>query len=200
VIEEACRQWTEWQPVAGDRSSLGLAVNISAFELGRPQFPKTLDRLLTATGMDPSDLSLEITESVLLEASTSALDVLRHLRQIGVRMVIDDFGTGYSSLGYLKRLKVSGVKVDRSFVHGLGRDSEDSAIVAAIVSLAHALGVVVVAEGVETASQVEGLRVLHCELAQGHYFSPPLPAEAMAEFLRIAQGPMMLPATWASSR
>jgi diguanylate cyclase (GGDEF)-like protein len=200
VLEEACRQWTEWQPVAKDGASLGLAVNISAAELGRPQFPKTLDRLLTSTGMDASDLSLEITESVLLEASTSALDVLRHIRHMGVRMVIDDFGTGYSSLGYLKRLKVSGVKVDRSFVYGLGRDSEDSAIVAAIVSLAHALGVVVVAEGVETAAQVEGLRVLHCELAQGHYFSPPLPAEAMAEFLRIAQGPMMLPATRASYR
>jgi diguanylate cyclase (GGDEF)-like protein len=183
VMEEACRQWTVWRPVAGDGTSLGLAVNISASELARPQFPGTLDRLLAATGMDPSDLSLEITESVLLEASTSALDALRHVRHIGARMVIDDFGTGYSSLGYLKRMKVSGVKIDRSFIQGLGRDPEDSAIVAAIVSLAHGLGVVVVAEGVETSFQMDRLRLLNCEFSQGYYFSLPLSAEAMEEFL-----------------
>jgi diguanylate cyclase len=105
------------------------------------------------------------------------------LRALGVRLSIDDFGTGYSSLGYLRRFPVDTVKVDRSFVDGLGTESEDSAIVAAVVSLGHALGLTVVAEGVETEEQAKYLQLLNCDLLQGYYFSKPLPAAQAREFL-----------------
>lgn len=118
-----------------------------------------------------SRICLEITESVLME--DSSVEAMQALRDLGVRLSIDDFGTGYSSLGYLKRFPVDSVKVDRSFVDGLGTDSEDSAIVTAVVSLGHALGLSVVAEGVETSGQLQELLRLGCDRAQGYWFSGP---------------------------
>src|SRR5205823_14688552 len=125
------------------------------------------------------------TESVLMETTPSTIDLLHRLRELGVRLAIDDFGTGYSSLGYLKRVQVDALKVDRSFVQGLGADPEDSAIVGAVISLADALGLSAVAEGVETPSQLEQLRRLGCAMAQGYLFAPPQRAEAVTERLRL---------------
>ena len=154
-------------------------VNLSARQLARADFEDTVWRVLHETGLEPSALTLEITETVLMDASTATLGLLSRLRDAGVHLAIDDFGTGYSSLNYLKRFPVDALKVDRSFVSGLGRDPEDSAIVAAVVSLAHALGLSAVAEGVETKDQLRQLRRIDCDLAQGNYFAPPQSAEAL---------------------
>ena len=138
---------------------------------------------LTATGAHPGQLCLEVTESVLMGDADAAVDILRELAATGVKLSIDDFGTGYSSLAYLKRFPLHELKIDRSFVTGLGEDSNDTAIVAATVAMAHALGLSVVAEGVETSDQLERLRVLGCQDVQGYFISRPGPAEAFAEFL-----------------
>jgi EAL domain-containing protein (putative c-di-GMP-specific phosphodiesterase class I) len=134
---------------------------------------------LRETGTDPATLRLEITESVLMEDAGSTHVALRELRDLGVRLSIDDFGTGYSSLTYLKRFPVDELKVDRSFVDGLGSDAEDTAIVAAVVNLAHTLDLSVVAEGVETEAQSRLLRELGCDAAQGHWFGPAVPPELL---------------------
>jgi diguanylate cyclase len=141
--------------------------------------------------LDSTRLTFEITETVLMERAPSILGVLGRLREIGVHLAIDDFGTGYSSLTYLKRFPVDALKVDRSFVDGLGRDPEDSAIVAAVVHLAHARGLSAIAEGVETKKQLKQLRSVGCDLAQGYYFARPQPADDLAEMfgLRDALAP-----------
>ena len=139
--------------------------------------------MLRTTGIDPSSLCLEITETVLLEESELLGDTLRALRATGVRLVLDDFGTGYSSLGYLNRLPLDALKVDRSFVDGLGVEPRDSAIVKAVVGMAQALSLTVIAEGVEAPTQLAELRTLGCDLAQGYLFARPLPAEELGTML-----------------
>ncbi|TME26766.1 MAG: EAL domain-containing protein, partial [Chloroflexi bacterium] len=158
-----------------------IAVNLSARQLALPDFEETVRRVLFESGVQGSSLTLEITESVLMEAAPPTISVLDALRELGVRLAIDDFGTGYSSLGYLKRFELDALKVDQSFVRGLGSDPEDSAIVAAVVSLARALRLSVVAEGVERADQLQQLRWLGCGLAQGFFLAPPLEAEALTQ-------------------
>jgi EAL domain-containing protein (putative c-di-GMP-specific phosphodiesterase class I) len=158
-------------------------VNVSAGQLARKDFEDAVADVLSETGVPPSSLSLEITESILMEASPFTQGILRRLRGLGLGLTIDDFGTGYSSLTYLKRFHVDALKVDRSFVDGLGRDEGDSAIVAAVVSLAHALRLSVVAEGVETLDQLRQLKLLGCDLAQGYHFAPALPPEGVEELL-----------------
>jgi EAL domain-containing protein (putative c-di-GMP-specific phosphodiesterase class I) len=137
--------------------------------------------VLHATGSDPASLWLEITENTLMRDAESAVHTLTELRSLGVRLAVDDFGTGYSSMSYLKRFPVQALKVDRTFVDGIGREPEDSAICTAVVSLAHALGLRAVAEGVETPEQLAELRTLGCELAQGYLFGRPAPAEEWGE-------------------
>jgi EAL domain-containing protein (putative c-di-GMP-specific phosphodiesterase class I) len=132
---------------------------------------------LEDAGAAPSGLVLEITESALMEHAAVTLVTLRTLHHLGVRIVIDDFGTGYSSLTYLKRFPVDALKVDRSFVAGLGVDAADEAITASVIDLAHNLGLVAVAEGVETDAQADLLSMLHCDLAQGYRFSRPVTAD-----------------------
>jgi CheY-like chemotaxis protein len=149
---------------------------------------------LNQTGLEPGLLCLEITESVLMEDVGASRNVLQSLKELGVRLGIDDFGTGYSSLLYLRRFPVDFLKVDRSFVSGLGQNSEDGAIVAGVLGLANALGVEAIAEGVEQPEQADKLAALGCELAQGFLWSKPLPpAELEATFERlwprIATGP-----------
>jgi diguanylate cyclase (GGDEF)-like protein/PAS domain S-box-containing protein len=185
VLEEACRQAASWRPVNPGRDVPTILVNLSARQLARADFEDTVWRVLLETGLEASALTLEITETVLMDASTATLGLLSRLREAGVHLAIDDFGTGYSSLNYLKRFPVDALKVDRSFVNGLGRDPEDSAIVAAVVSLAHALGLFAVAEGVETTDQLRQLRRIDCDLAQGNYFAPPQPAEALEDIFGL---------------
>jgi diguanylate cyclase (GGDEF)-like protein/PAS domain S-box-containing protein len=174
VLEQACAQAAEWQ--AGG-APVSISVNLSMRQLAEPALPQTLADTLARTGVDPSRVWLEITESTLMRDAESAVRMLHRLRDLGVHLAVDDFGTGYSSMTYLKRFPVSSLKVDRSFVDGLGRETEATAICTAVVRLAHALGMGAVAEGVETPEQLEALRDLGCEFAQGFLFGRPAPAE-----------------------
>jgi EAL domain-containing protein (putative c-di-GMP-specific phosphodiesterase class I) len=137
-------------------------------------------------GLAPGSLALEITESVLMEEAHAPVTVLASLREYGLRLMLDDFGTGYSSLAYLKRFPLDVLKIDRSFVAGLGRDEEDSAIVAAIVQMARTLGLTVVAEGVERPEQLERLRELDCDRVQGRLIAEPMPAADVERLMESA--------------
>ena len=152
--------------------------------------------MLRETGLDPRLLKLEITESAVVADAETAVETLRGLKALGVGLAIDDFGTGYSSLNYLRHFPVDALKIDRAFVAGLGRDEGDAAIVAAVIGLAHTLGLRVVAEGIETTEQLGLLRGLGCEQGQGYRFGRPQPAaatEALLEKVTYAVGsPMRL--------
>jgi diguanylate cyclase (GGDEF)-like protein len=179
VLEQACHQLRDWHhrgPV-GPRGSV--EVNLSARQIDDPEIVRTVEEILSRTGLPPEHLTLEITESALMKDAASALVVLQALKQIGVLLAIDDFGTGYSSLSYLQRFPLDIVKVDRMFVEGLGKNKGGDEIVSAVIQLAHALGLVVVAEGVETEQQFEVLRSLECDFAQGFLFSRPVPASEL---------------------
>ena len=178
VLEGACRQLVEWRTEGVVSPTFSMAVNLSARQLAQADLVEQVAAALERTGAPPELVCLEITESVLMAETT--IEALDALRALGVSLSIDDFGTGYSSLGYLRRFPVDSVKVDRSFVDGLGTESEDSAIVAAVVGLGHALGLSVVAEGVETELQLAELRALGCDRAQGFWFARPQPEDVFA--------------------
>ena len=144
---------------------------------------RTVEQILSRTGLSPEHLTLEITESALMKDAASALLVLQALKEIGVLLAIDDFGTGYSSLSYLQRFPLDILKVDRMFVEELGMRTGGDEIVAAVIQLAHALGLQVVAEGVETEQQLDVLRSLECDFAQGFLFSRPVPAAELRALL-----------------
>jgi diguanylate cyclase (GGDEF)-like protein/PAS domain S-box-containing protein len=190
VLGAACRQAAAWRRAHGDRAPV-VCVNLSAREFQDPALAAAVARALRDAGLDPVGLELEITEGVLMGDAPGTLATLWQLRDLGVGLAVDDFGTGYSSLAYLKRFPVDTLKVDKAFVDGLGTDAEDTAIVGAVVGLAHALGLAVVAEGVETAEQAAGLIRLGCTLAQGYHFARPLSAADLAALL--AAGPLPLP-------
>lgn len=175
VLAEACRQQVRWAA-----HGLSMAVNISALQFRKASFVETVERILAETGADPAYLELEITESALMQPSDELFERLHRLRALGITLALDDFGTGYSSLAYLKRLPISRLKLDRSFVMDIPRDPEDVAIATATLSMAADLGLEVVAEGVETPEQAEFLVGRGCRLLQGFLFSRPLPA---AEFV-----------------
>ena len=183
VLAEACRQGRAWQEEFPGDPPLTVHVNLSARQFQHSELVKDVARTLQETGLDPHSLMLEITEGVLMTDAEASIVTLKKLRDVGVQLAIDDFGTGYSSLGYLKRFPVDILKIDRSFVDGLGTDPEDTAIVEAVITLARTLGLVATAEGVETAEQLANLRALDCELGQGYYFAKPLPAAAAGALL-----------------
>jgi diguanylate cyclase len=176
VLERTCRQLAAWR---SQGMRLAATVNISAHQLDDPGFADGVAAHIGAAGLPPSSICLELTESALMGAGAEPRQVLASLKGLGVYVAVDDFGTGYSSLASLKRLPVEVVKVDRSFVDGLGTDREDSAIVAAILSLAHAMGLHVIAEGVETPLQAAELVALGCTIGQGFLWSPAVPAERL---------------------
>jgi EAL domain-containing protein (putative c-di-GMP-specific phosphodiesterase class I) len=154
---------------------------VSARQFAHPEFAERVEKIVTAAGVDPSTLSLELTESTLMDDMIATSGALRRLRSFGIELAIDDFGTGYSSLSYLRRMPVSIVKIDRSFVLELGDAAAGSAIVASVIQLAHALDMRVVAEGVDSAERVASLVALGCDYIQGFYFAPALkPTEALA--------------------
>jgi EAL domain-containing protein (putative c-di-GMP-specific phosphodiesterase class I) len=159
-------------------------VNLSARQLDSADIAADVAAVIADTGVRPDLVDLEITESVVMHDPMATERRLSELKGLGVRVAIDDFGTGYSSLAYLRRFPVDVLKVDRAFVDGLGRDPEDSAIVAAVVSLAHTLGMAAIAEGVETAEQLAELRALGCDMAQGFYLARPMDAGAVEALLR----------------
>jgi EAL domain-containing protein (putative c-di-GMP-specific phosphodiesterase class I) len=181
VLEEACRQARRWDDDRPELGRLGMAVNISARQLDQAGFAATVRRALEASRLPASRLCLEITNAFLIREPQAAWAELRQLKGLGVRLWIDDFGTANSSISFVKSFSVDGVKVDRSFVAGLGKSEEDDAIVQAIIGLAHALRLETVAEGVETEEQLEILRSLGCDFAQGYYFTHPGSADAVAD-------------------
>jgi diguanylate cyclase (GGDEF)-like protein/excisionase family DNA binding protein len=183
VLREACQQARRWQRAIRGARDLRISVNASARELIEGAFVEGVEAALAESGLQAGNLALEITESMMLADETAAIASLRRLRELGVHIVVDDFGTGYSSLSYLKRLPVDGLKIDRSFVEGLGEEREKSAIVRATIALARALGLTVTAEGIETATQLRRLLALQCDLGQGYHFAPPLEPDAMTALL-----------------
>lgn len=185
VLERACEQLVSWQRDHPQHGQLSMAVNLSGVQVGSADLSERLDAILERTGVRRSSIELEITESVLMRTAEDTMKVLSDLKALGVRLSVDDFGTGYSSLSYLKRYPVDTLKIDRSFVDGLGRDPEDSAIVEAIQALALSLGMTTIAEGVEEEIQLVELRRLGCTSAQGFLFSKPKPAEELVELLTL---------------
>ncbi len=180
LLGQACGQLAHWQRI---RPDVFVSVNISARQLAEPDLPERVARALSDAGADPAGLHLEITETVLLDDVDAAVASLQRLKLTGVRLCLDDFGTGYSSLTYLCRLPVDVVKIDRSFVAGLGISDRDSSVVAAIIGMAGTLGHDLVAEGVETTAQAGRLRALGCDMAQGYLYSRPVPAPDAGEML-----------------
>jgi len=185
VLHEAMRKAAHWREMAPPgENPVVVSVNLSARQMAERDLVATVARLLGETGVDPRQIALEITETVLVEDTVTAAETLRALEELGVKLVLDDFGTGYSSLGYVKRFPLSFLKIDRSFVAELGGNGRDAAIVGAIAEMARALGAQVVAEGVETEHQLERVRKLGCELAQGYFFARPLPPDEIDGLLR----------------
>lgn len=183
VLETASLQMRRWSSL-GPEDELTMSVNVSARQFQDPNLIGDVARVLAATGIAPRCLKLEITESAVMQDAEGAERTLRSLKELGVQLAIDDFGTGYSSLSYLKRFPVDTLKIDRSFVDGLGSDAQDTAIVRSVVALAQTLDLSVTAEGVETPSQLAQLRLLGCDFSQGYLLGRPVAAEAAeAHFL-----------------
>jgi len=175
VLETACAQTVRWQAEAtGGTEPLFINVNLSPRQLADPTLPGTIADILARTGIPGSSICLEITENTLMHHTDSVVDAMQAVRGQGIHFSIDDFGTGYSSLAYLRRFPVESLKIDRSFVDGLGNEAGDTSIVQAVVNLAHTLGLAAVAEGVETAQQLQVLRTLGCDLAQGYLLGRPV--------------------------
>ena len=190
VFEQACRQAKEWEELYPTEDPLKMSVNISARQLQRPEeLLEEISRVLNETGLAPSNLVLEITESMLMGEAEHNVDLLKRLQDLGVGIAVDDFGTGYSNLAYLKSFPVDWLKVDKSFVDGLGDNPEDTAIVEAVISLARAMGMQTVAEGIESTGQAHLLRAMGCDMAQGYYFSEPLPAYEATSLLPVSSPP-----------
>ena len=181
VLRTACEQGAAW-----GKAGLGLlsvAVNLSARQTRDRNLIHAVSEILDQTGLLPCQLELEITESVLMDNMHANVGVLHQFRQRGIRLAIDDFGTGYSSFAYLKRFPLDHLKIDRSFVNEIQRNGEDGAIIAAIVSMAHELGLSVIAEGVETDAQAAFLRKSGCDIMQGYFFAEPMPADRITAFI-----------------
>ena len=183
VLREACRQARAWQTAAAGAAPVIVGVNLAASQFERDLLPEEIAAILRETGLPPGRLQLEISEAVLMRDDPRMLERLDALKAVGVRLAIDDFGTGYASLSYLKRLPVDCLKIDRSLIKGVAHETEDTAIVRAVVTLAQSLGMVVTAEGVETAEQLYQLRALGCEQGQGYYFARPVAADRLPELL-----------------
>jgi diguanylate cyclase (GGDEF)-like protein len=189
VLAEACRQAAQWR-----REGLGplrVSVNLSSRQFRSDTLAGTVSSALQASGLDAQHLEVELTESLLVENTEQAMEVMGRLKAIGVAISIDDFGTGYSSLGYLKRFPIDSLKIDRSFVRDLANSRKDAAIVEAIAALAQNLGIGLVAEGVEEPHQAEFLRARYCTELQGYLFGRPMPAEAIAESVQRPVAPAL---------
>lgn len=187
VLEQACRQIMAWRSEFPDQSALMVNVNLSPRQFQEPHLVETISRALRESGLAPAWLKLEITEGVIMRDVESAIKTLWQLKEIGVQLAIDDFGMGYSSLSYLKQLPLDILKIDRTFVHGIGHNAEDTAIVRAIIAMAKSLNLSIVGEGIETAEQASLLQEWDCERGQGFFFSRPVAADDLSALLRHPQ-------------
>ena len=183
VMRQACHDASHWRGVCSEAPDLRLTVNLSARQAAQPGLVDLVAATLADSGLEPSCLGVEITESVVMEEATGQIEALEGLRELGLRLVVDDFGTGYSSLAYLSRFSLDVLKIDRSFVAGLDSGESSEAIVAAIVGMASALGLSVIPEGIETEAQLVKLTELGCRLGQGFMFSPAVEAAEIERML-----------------
>jgi EAL domain-containing protein (putative c-di-GMP-specific phosphodiesterase class I) len=183
VLDEACRQLRDWQDRIPAAAGLSVSVNLSVKQFAQADMVDQVRRAVGTSGLDPHHLKLEITESVIVDNLESAAETLERLKALGIAVHMDDFGTGYSSLSSLHRLPIDALKVDRAFISRLGTAPEASQVVRTIASLAHNLDLQLVAEGVETESQLAELRALGCQFAQGFLFATPLDADRMEALL-----------------
>jgi EAL domain-containing protein (putative c-di-GMP-specific phosphodiesterase class I) len=185
MLRQACVEAAGWCARLGDRP-FRVSVNLSPRQVCEPGLAEQVGALLTATGLPPKALALEITESALMDESELVAENLRGLKELGVGLVLDDFGTGYSSLAYLRRFPIDAIKIDRRFIAGLGHDTDDTTIVEAIVQMAAGLRLDVVAEGIETSEQMAILDAMGCTRGQGFLFSPAVSAVEAAGLLGLA--------------
>ncbi len=183
VLEEACRQARNWQQSAPSDPPLIMAVNLSGRQFGDPHLLMMIEETLRRTGLSAGCLKLELTESMLMQDSEQASATLDAIKALGVKLALDDFGTGYCSFTYLQRFPIDSLKIDRSFITGLGHHPKETAIVEAIIAFANALTLIVTAEGIETSDQLTRLGALRCEQGQGYYFSKPVAAAVLQQFL-----------------
>jgi EAL domain-containing protein (putative c-di-GMP-specific phosphodiesterase class I) len=184
VLVKSCKQMREWQTAFAPGSIFDLSVNLSSKQFMQPDIVDQIQGALSEAELDPKHLRLEMTETALMENAEIVFPLLTELQSLNVRLHMDDFGTGYSSLSYLHKLPIDTLKIDRSFIMDMGLRDEALEIVRTIVTLAHNLGMQVVAEGVETQEQVAMLRGLGCEYAQGYYFSKPVDGATVTDLLR----------------
>ncbi|MDH5511988.1 MAG: EAL domain-containing protein [Gammaproteobacteria bacterium] len=181
VLRTACEQCRRWQK--SGFPSLYVSVNLSSRQFHQKDLPASIYKILQEIDFSPATLDLELTEGLVMQQADTAINTLRELVAMDIRISIDDFGTGYSSLSYLKRFPINVLKIDQSFVRDIPRDEDDAAIASTIITMAHSLGLKVVAEGVETIQQLDFLRGHQCDAMQGYYFSKPLAPEQFEEFL-----------------
>ena len=184
VLRTACKQMAAWY---GAGLCPGrVAVNLTANQLNNDGFLQSIEQILGESGCRPEWLELEITEGVIMQRHERSFQILQQLKGLGIELAIDDFGTGYSSLAYLKRLQVSKLKIDRSFVRNIPEDESDNAITRAVIAMGHSLGLRVIAEGVENPQQKKFLREQGCDEVQGYLYGLPLPAEQITERMGTA--------------
>lgn len=188
VLQEACEQVCKWQKVLSKESPIKINVNLSARQLTQSNLAEQVAEILEETGLSEQALRLEITETAIMHNSKEALQVLRELKALNVGLCIDDFGIGYSSLSRLQQLPIDILKIDRAFVQNIGDKGENTEIARTIIDLADSLGMGIVAEGVETEAQLEGLRVLGCKNVQGFYFAKPMTPDAALRFIQESNG------------
>ena len=181
VIQEACKAARNWQTLTGN--PIGVAVNVSPRQFRDPGFTDAVMRALDASGLSPELLELEITERLILDNSIETADILRKLDRSGIRLTVDDFGTGYSALSYLKSYPFDTLKIDKSFIQDVLTENDDASLVRAIITMAHSLGLTVVAEGVEAEAQTHFLKEEHCDYSQGYFYSTPLPEQDFIQWL-----------------
>ncbi|MDH3528443.1 MAG: EAL domain-containing protein [Acidobacteriota bacterium] len=194
ILRKACLQINSIQNNLGDERQVVLSVNLSCKQFAHPQLVKRIRKILKETGFTPANLKLEITESVFFEHKERAIRMLKELREHDIEINIDDFGTGYSNLSYLTQLPISTLKIDRTFIDSIENEGNNSEIVQTIIALARSLGMKVIAEGVESKNQLDKLRLLNCEGAQGYYFAKPMPFDEVERF--VNEEPDLVPPTY----
>jgi diguanylate cyclase (GGDEF)-like protein len=188
VLTKACQEALKWHHQYPDGPLLYVSINVSAKYFSHPGFIGHVRKALETTGIPPQCVKIELTESVAMNDAPSTEETMSQLRALGVKLSIDDFGTGYSSLSYLRRFPVDTLKIDQSFIAGMETERDNYAIVGTVVALGHNLGLQVVAEGVETLSQLEKLRTISCHAAQGYFFSKPVPSDAVGAVVDAIRG------------